>query len=73
MNVTEPKSATSIMKPIALVVRKVALRKSSSGTIGSAARLDEREEREQHHPGGDRREHPRRVPGVARPAEARRG
>ena len=38
MNVTEPKSATPIMKPIALVVRKVALRKSSSGTIGSAAR-----------------------------------
>ena len=34
-------------------------------------RLDEREEREQRDAGGQRGEHPRRVPGVARPAEAR--
>ena len=38
MNVTEPKSAKPITNEIALVVRKVLLRKSSSGRIGSAAR-----------------------------------
>jgi hypothetical protein len=36
--VIAPKSAKPTMKPIALVTVKVRLRKSSSGTTGSAAR-----------------------------------
>ncbi len=36
--VTAPKRASPTMKPIALATRKMRLRKSSSGRIGSAAR-----------------------------------
>ena len=59
-----------MMNPIALVVRKVWLRKAQRQDRLGGARLDEREQCEQRDAADDRCEHPGRGPRIARAAKA---